>query len=96
MEKEKQLFGKQVFTEPSRDNWASLVPQQLRIHPPVMQESQVQFLGREDPLEMEKETDSRILAWEIPWTEEPSKLESMASKESDKIYRINQPPPPQG
>ena len=36
-----------------------------------MQETQVQSLGREDPLEEEMATHSRILAWEIPWTEEP-------------------------
>ena len=34
-------------------------------------------LGQEDPLEMEKATHSSILAWEIPWTEEPDRLQSM-------------------
>ena len=42
-----------------------------------MQEMQVQSLGREDPLENEMETHSSILAWEIPWTEEPGGLHSM-------------------
>ena len=37
---------------------------------------QVQFLGEEDPLEKEMATHSSILAWEIPWTEEPGRLES--------------------
>ena len=42
-----------------------------------MQETQVQFLGWEDPLEKEMATHSSILAWEIPRTEEPSSLQSM-------------------
>ena len=44
---------------------------------PAMQETQVQFLGQEDPLEKEMATHSSILAWEIPWTEEPGALQSM-------------------
>ena len=47
-----------------------------------MQEMQVQSLGREDPLEKEMETHSSILAWEIPWTEEPGGLQSMGSLKS--------------
>ena len=39
-----------------------------------MQEMQVQFLGREDPLEEEMATLSSILAWNVPWTEEPGGL----------------------
>ena len=42
-----------------------------------MQEMQVQFLGEEDPLEEGMETHSSILAWKIPWTEEPGGLQSM-------------------
>ena len=42
-----------------------------------MQELWVQFLGQEDPLEEEMATHSSILAWRIPWTEEPSGLQSM-------------------
>ena len=42
-----------------------------------MQELQVQSLGQEDPLEEEMATYSRILAWRIPWTEEPGGLQSM-------------------
>ena len=45
---------------------------------PGMQETQVHSLGREDPLEKEMATHSSIiLAWEIPWTEEPGGLQSM-------------------
>ena len=46
-------------------------------NPPATQETRVQSLGREDPLEKEMATHSSILAWEIPWTEEPDGLQSM-------------------
>ena len=46
---------------------------------PVMQETWVRSLGWEDPLEESKATHSGILAWRIPWTEEPGKLQSMGS-----------------
>ena len=45
-----------------------------------MQESQVQSLGQEDPLEKEMATHSSILAWRIPWTDEPGELQSMGSQ----------------
>ena len=48
---------------------------------PVMQETQVQFLGQEDTLEEEMATHCETLAWEIPWTEEPGELKSVGSKE---------------
>ena len=47
-----------------------------------MQETWVQSLGREDPLEEEMATHSSILAWEIPWTEEPDRLQSMELRKS--------------
>ena len=47
---------------------------------PAMQETCVQSLGQEDLLEKEMATYSRILAWKIPWTEEPGGLQSMASQ----------------
>ena len=43
---------------------------------PVMQETWVRFLGQEDPLEKEMATHSSILAWRIPWVEEPGGLQS--------------------
>ena len=46
-------------------------------NPPVMKETQVWSLDREDPLEKEMATHSSLLAWEIPWTEEPGRLLSM-------------------
>ena len=47
---------------------------------PVMQETQFQSLGREDPQEKEMPTHSSILALEIPWAEEPVRLQSMGSQ----------------
>ena len=47
---------------------------------PATQEMQVQPLGREDPLKEEMTTHFSILAWEIPWTEEPGGLQSMGSE----------------
>ena len=47
---------------------------------PAMQETQVQSLGQEDPLEKGMTNHSSILAWRIPWTEEPSGLQSMESQ----------------
>ena len=46
---------------------------------PAMQETQVQSLGREDPLEKEMAIHSSTIAWKIPWTEEPGRLQSMGS-----------------
>ena len=53
--------------------WASLVAQKLK-NLLAMQETQVQSLSQEDPLEEEMATCSSILAWRIPWTEEPGGL----------------------
>ena len=47
---------------------------------PTMQETQVRSLGLEDLLEKEMATHSGTLAWEIPWTEEPGRLQSMGSQ----------------
>ena len=49
-------------------------------NPPAMQESRVQSLGREDPLEEDMTTHFSILAWRIPWTEEAGGLRSMGSE----------------
>ena len=54
---------------------ASLVAQSVK-NLPAVQETQVQFLGWEDPLEKEMATHSSILAWKISWTEEPDGLQS--------------------
>ena len=55
---------------------ASLVAQRLK-RLPAMQEIWVRSLGREDPLEKEVATNSSILAWRIPWMEEPGRLQPM-------------------
>ena len=49
-------------------------------NPPAVQETRVQSLGREDPLEEGMAIHSSILAWRIPWTVEPGRLQSMGSK----------------
>ena len=53
-----------------------------RIHL-VMQETQVSSLGRGDPLEQGMATHSSVLAWRVPWTEEPGRLQSRGSRDSD-------------
>ena len=58
---------------------ASLVAQMVK-RLPAMWETQVQSLGWEDPLEKEMATHSNILAWKIPWTEEPGGLQVMGSQ----------------
>ena len=52
---------------PHQYSWSSLVAQMVK-NPPAMQETWVQSLGWEDPLEKEMATHSSILAWRIPWT----------------------------
>ena len=59
-------------------NGASLVAQMIK-NLLAMQETQVQSLGREDSLEKELATNFSLLAWRIPWTEEPGRLHSMGS-----------------
>ena len=61
---------------------ASLMAQSVK-NLPAMQETWVQFLGWKDALEKEMATHSSILAWRIPWTEEPGGLQSMGLQESD-------------
>ena len=61
---------------PSECFWSSLVAQMAK-NLPIMQETQVQSLGREDPLEKKMATHSSILAYRIPWIEEPDGLQSM-------------------
>ena len=63
---------------------ASLVARRVK-NPPVMQETWVQSLGWEDPLEEGMVTHSSILAWRTPWTEEPCGLLSMGLQ----VFRYN-------
>ena len=55
---------------------------------PAMWETQVLSLGQKDPLEKGVATHSSILAWRIPWTEEPIGLQTMGFKESDTTGRL--------
>ena len=52
---------------------------------PTKQETQVQSLGREDPLEKGMATHCSILAWRAPWTEEPDRLQSMVSQSQTRL-----------
>ena len=54
-----------------------------------MQETRVRSLGWEDPLEKEMATHSSVLAWEIPWTEEPGGLQSMGMQELDTTEQLH-------
>ena len=58
-------------------------------NPPAVQETQVQSLGWEDPLEKGMATHSSILAWRIPWTEEPGGLWSMGLQSSICLKRLS-------
>ena len=60
---------------------------------PAMWETRVRFLGRKDPLEKEMAIHSSTLAWKIPWTEEPDRLQSMGSQRVRTIpfYHLTNP-----
>ena len=62
--------------------WASLVAQMVK-NVAAMQETRVQSLGQEDPLEEGMATHSGILAWRVPWTEEPGGLQPWGHKQSE-------------
>ena len=69
--------------------WASLMAQMVK-NLPAVQETQVQSLDREDSLEKKMATHSSILAWEIPWMEEPGGLQSMGvTKELNTTEQLN-------
>ena len=57
-------------------------------NPPATQETRVQSLGQEDPLEKGKATHSSILAWRIPWSEEPGRLQSMGLQSWTQLTNI--------
>ena len=64
------------FTHGNVHDRASLVAQTVK-RLPAMRETEVRFLGQEDPLEKEMAIHSSTLAWKISWTEEPDRLQSM-------------------
>ena len=73
---------------------ASLIAQSVN-HLPAMQEIWVRSLGQEDPMEKEMTTHSSILAWRIPWTEEPGGLVHGAARVRHDLVTKPPPPPPQ-
>ena len=73
------IDGKGLLTFFYTSSQASLVAQMVKCLP-TMQETRVQSLGQEGPLEKEMATHSSILVWRIPWTEEPGELQSMGSQ----------------
>ena len=73
----------QVFQNSYTEILNPSVMAQMVKNRPAVEETWVQSLGRKDPLEKEMATHSNILAWGIPWIEEPSGLESMGCRESD-------------
>ena len=68
-----------ILCHPCRTLCVSLVAQRVK-RLPAMWETGVRSLGRKDPLEKEMATRSSILAWKIPWTEEPGRLQFMGSQ----------------
>ena len=76
------MFYKQhvlIFMIGFVQSWTSRVAQMVK-RLPIMQETQVQSLAWEDPLEKEMATHSSAVAWKIPWTEEHSRLQSTGSQ----------------
>ena len=65
-----------LIAQPLCESWTSLVAQMVK-HLSMMRETQVQSLGWKDPLEKEMAIHSSTIAWKIPWTEEPGRLQSM-------------------
>ena len=78
------------YTLEERSFGASQVAQMVK-NLPAMQEIRVQSLGREDHLEKGMETHSSILAWRIPWSEEPGRLQSMGSQRVGHNLSTNHP-----
>ena len=74
--------------------WVSPMSQVVR-NPPAMQETQEMWiwsLCQEDPVEREMTTNSSILAWRIPWTEEPGGLQSMGSQRDEHDWALKHAP----
>ena len=75
---------KMTFREALKTYWSSLVAQTVNRLPTVW-ETRFPSLGWEDLLEKEMATHSSILAWRIPWTEKPGKLQCMESQELNMV-----------
>ena len=72
-----QLFTKNNLIKINTQSLRASLQLSSRKSSPAVQEMQVQSLGQEDPLENKMAAHFSILAWEIPWTEEPSRLQSI-------------------
>ena len=70
---------------PLQFSWVSLVAQMVK-NPPAVWEACVRSLGWEDPLEKGRATYSSVLAWRIPWTEEPHGLQSMGVTKVKQLF----------
>ena len=88
-EKEITFLEHLLFKMFNKHDWTSLVAQMVK-NLPAVQEARVGSLGQEDSLEKEMATHSSILAWRIPWTEEPGGPKSMGSKELDMTEQLTQ------
>ena len=75
------IFGDRVFKDVIK---FSLVAQTVK-NLPEMQETRVRSLGWEDPLEKKMETHPSILAWRIPWTEKPDRLQFIGSQSQTEL-----------
>ena len=73
------LFAGGAFGTWLDHEWASLMAPVVKLLP-ARRETRVRFLGREGPLEKEVAIHSSTLAWKIPWTEEPDRLQSVGSQ----------------
>ena len=73
------LTLRRVINDSLKELWTSLVAQMVK-RLSTMQETWVRSLGREDPLEKEMAIYSSTIAWKIPWTEEPGRVQSMGSQ----------------
>ena len=76
---ESRRYAGEGIGYPLQYSWASLMAQTVK-NLPAMQDTWVQSLAWEDPLEKGKATHSSILAWRIPWTKEPGRLQSIGSQ----------------
>ena len=76
----RKFCGVRLKSNSESVNYSSSLVAQMVKNLPAMQETRVRYLIQEDPLEKRMATHTNILAWRIPWTEEPGRLWSMGSE----------------
>ena len=81
-------IGRRIVSVTLKNDLMNDMMAQMIKNLPAVQETQLQSLGQEDPLENGMATYSNILAWRIPWTEEPGGFHSMRHKESDMTKQL--------